>query len=194
MTPDEIYLNIIITEKDTKGRTSVEELESKMEAKLKEIGVDTRNDLTLNDLSSNFKKYFLKQQDILKSKLYSVKTYDAVTAGRIIVELENIGISNVSLDRTEFSKIEQLRFTLRSKAVLKAKKQATYMVEPLNQKVGAAIYISDLTENFTYQLQGRVAGVSIRGYSSNKKFESADIEFEKIPVETTLNVRFKLEE
>jgi len=35
--PDRIYLTIIISEKDTKGKTSVEELESKMVNKLNSI-------------------------------------------------------------------------------------------------------------------------------------------------------------
>ena len=68
VTPDRIFLTILITEKDTKNRTSVEELESKMNLKLKSIGIITEKQLTLNDLTSNYKKYFLKQQEILKTK------------------------------------------------------------------------------------------------------------------------------
>ena len=60
VTPDEIYLTISITEKDTKGKVSVEELESRMEQTLRQLGINTKEDLTLNDLASNFKKYFLK--------------------------------------------------------------------------------------------------------------------------------------
>ena len=66
VTPDKIFMNIIITEQDTKGKISVEELESKMESTLKAIGINTKKNLTLNDLASNFKKYFLRRQDVLK--------------------------------------------------------------------------------------------------------------------------------
>ena len=59
VTPDRIFLTILITEKDTKNRTSVEELESKMNLKLKSLGIITEKQLTLNDLSSNYKKYLL---------------------------------------------------------------------------------------------------------------------------------------
>ena len=41
VTPDRIFLTILITEKDTKNRTSVEELESKMNLKLKSLGIIT---------------------------------------------------------------------------------------------------------------------------------------------------------
>ena len=195
VTPDEIYLNITISEKDTKGKTSVEALESQMEKTLKRLGINTKEDLTLNDLASNFKKYFLKDQDILKSKVYSLKVDNAQSAGRVILELEKIEISNVVLDRTEYSEIEQLKLELKSKAILKAKKQADFMVNPLGQKVGMAIHIADQSDNLPFQ--GRsMGGIQVRGYASLKQedFKPADIEFEKIKVESSVFVKFKLEE
>jgi hypothetical protein len=108
VTPDRIFLTILITEKDTKNRTSVEELESKMNLKLKSLGIITEKQLTLNDLTSNYKKYFLKQQEILKTKSYSLVVYDAKTASKVIAALEEEEISNVSLEKTEYSKTEPL--------------------------------------------------------------------------------------
>lgn len=197
VTPDEIYLNIIITEKDTKGKTSVEELESKMESTLRQIGIDTKEDLTLNDLASNFKKYFLKQLDVHKSKSYTLKVDDAIKAGRVIIELERIDISNVELDRTEYSKIDELKMVLKSKAILKAKKQATFMSEPLGQKVGAAIFISDQSDHNSYDVVygANASAMYLDGFAARQeKFKPADIEFEKIKVESTVAVKFKLEE
>ena len=194
VTPDRIYLSILITEKDTKGKISVEELENKMAEKLKAIGIDPDKQLTLSDLSSNFKKYFLKQQDVLKSKAYSLVVYDALTAGKVIAGLEEINISNVELEKTEYSKIEELKLSLKSKAVEKAKAQAEAMVRPLNQKLGPAIYISDNKTQIINMLQGKVAGVQIR-YSSkgNKEFNPLAIEFEKIEVISDVTVNFKIE-
>lgn len=195
--PDRIYLNILILEKDTKGKTSVEELESKMESTLKNLGIDTKKNLVLNDVASNFKKYFLKSQDVLKSKAYTLMVTDAKTAGNVIIELEKLEISNILLDRTEYSELEQLKLILKSKAIEKAKKQAEFMVTPLNQKLGKAIHISDQSDNsISRALSGRVAGIQIRGYSSFKeeKYKPADIEFEKIKVESSVAVKFKLEQ
>ncbi|WP_170866193.1 SIMPL domain-containing protein [Pontibacter flavimaris] len=197
VTPDEIYLNILINEKDTKGKISIEELESKMEKTLQKLGINTAENLSLNDLGSNFKKYFLKGQDVLKTKVYSLKVNDAQTAGLVILELEKIEISNIHLDRTEFSSMDQLRLALKSNAVAKAKKQAEYLASPINQKVGAAIYISDQSNNAVHnELQGRVAGIVVRGYGTSTKAEPkpADIQFEKIKVESSVSVKFKLEQ
>lgn len=193
VTPDRIYLSILISESDTKGRQTVEELEQIMADKLKELGIDLNGQLTLSDLSSNFKKYFLRKQDILKSKSYELKVYDAKTAGQVIFEMERIGISNVDLERTEYSKMEELKLDLKSKAIHKAKQQAEAMLEPLSQSVGKAIFVSDIQTNTVNALQGRVAGVKIRGYSSmEEKYEAIPIEFEKIKVDSQVEVKFAI--
>lgn len=196
VVPDRIFLNILITEKDTKGKTSVEELEKKMIASLKKLGIDTQKNLSLSDVASNFKKYFLKQQEVLKSKAYTIVVSDAPMVGQVILALEEIEISNVFLDKTEYSKIEQLKLELRTKAISKARLQAEYMVSPLNQKVGTALYIADLADNaISKSLQGGVSGIEIRGYgtSQKEKYHPADIEFEKIKVEAHVKVFFKLD-
>jgi uncharacterized protein YggE len=193
--PDRIYLNISITEKDTKGKISAEELETKMNEKLKSLGIATEKQLTLNDLSSNYKKHFLKQQDILKNKNYTLLVFNAKVAGKVIIALEEIEISNVILEKTEYSKAEEMILTLKSEAIIKAKNQAIAMTKPLNQKVGNAIYISDFS-NIVNMLSGRVSGIQIRGARSleeKDKYEPVNIEFEKIKIETEVKATFKLE-
>ena len=165
--PDKIYLKIIIAERDNKGKISVEELENKMISQLNAFGIDTKKQLTVNDVSSNFKKYFLKQQDILKTKEYLLNIDNLKTVSKVIIELEELGISNVSIDRTAYSKEEQLRLILKTKAVEKAKNQALFMAKATNQKVGDAIFISDVPSNdfgITNSLNGRLEGIVVTGY------------------------------
>ncbi len=194
VTPDMIFMNIIITEQDTKGKISVEELESKMETVLKSLDIDTKKDLTLNDLASNFKKYFLRRQDVLKSKSYTLILEDAITAGKVIIALENLKISNVAIEKTEYSEIEELKLTLKSRAVLKAKKQAQFMAEPLGQKVGSPIFISDLSGSSIYRSNRAENNMFLAKVSSSEKdFTPADISFEKIKVESIISIKFKIE-
>lgn len=192
--PDRIYLNISFFEKDSKGKMSVEELENKMNEKLKEIGINTEKQLTLNDLASNYKKYFLKQQDVQKNKNYTLLVYNAQIAGKVIMALEEIEISNVFLEKTEYSKAEEMILILKGEAILKAKNQAIAMTKPLNQKLGNAIYISDYSNNINL-LNGRVSGIQIRGNRSleKEKYDPINIEFEKIKIESEVKVTFKLE-
>ena len=191
VTPDRIYLSILINERDSKGKIPVEEQENKMANKLKSLGIDLDKQLTLSDLGSNFKKYFLKNQDIQKNKSYSLLVYDAKVAGDVIHSLEKIGISNVDLERTEYTKMEQLKLELKSKAILKAKLQAEYLVAPLDQKVGSAIYISDRF-NQIYR-NNQLDEVVVTGYAGkNKEFKPLDMDFKKVEVSSEVNVKFKL--
>lgn len=196
VVPDRIYLSILITEKDTKGKISVEELENRMNTKLLALGIDTKKQLALTDVASNFKKYFLKGTDVLKNKAYSLLVYDAKTAGNVIVGLEAIEISNVHLEKTEYSKIDQLELALKQQAVVKAKKHAEAILQPINQVLGKAIFISDLNSNFSNMLMGKAAGINIRGLALENdaaQNNPIDIEFEKIKLEVTIRINFAIE-
>lgn len=191
--PNEIYLRIFISEKDTRDRTSVEELEQKMVATLTGLGVNTEKDLNISDMTSNFKNYLLKSRDIIKSKLYILKVTDAVTAAKVIINLEETGISNTGIERVGHSDLNKLRNKMRTNAMLDAKETALALTKPLNQALGTAIRIAD-TENISQQLQGQVAGIRIRGISSisNKNDDLSKIDFEKIKVSASVNVVFIL--
>lgn len=189
--PDMIYLAILIAEKDVKGKISVEEYENKMADKLNEIGINIEKQLSLSDLSSNFKNYFIKQQDIHKSKAYSLIIYDAQTAGRVIAGLEEIGISNVNIEKTKYSRIEIIKLELRSKAVLKAQLQCLAMLKPLNQKLGKAIFISDNRTQVVHT-QEISAKLSLSS-KNNNDLNPLDIEFKKIEVQSTVGVKFIIE-
>ncbi len=194
VSPDRIYMNIIISESDTKGKISVEELENKMADHLKSIGIDIDEQLKLGDLASNFKKYFLKQKDVLKTKNFSLLVYDALMAGKVIMGLEKLGVSNINIDRTEYSKIENLRIDLKSKAILKGKQQGLALLEPLNQKLGKVIFISDFNTRFYGKVRGRTAGIQVAfDEKKTNNSEPLDIQFDKIKVECEINMKFIIE-
>jgi hypothetical protein len=192
VVPDRIYLGIEIKEQDSKGRTSVEELENRMATKLKALGIDLDEQLMLSDLASNFRDYFLRKTDVQKSKAYSLLVYDALTAGKVIQELEGIGISNISLLKTEYAPMEELKTKLRQRAISKAKYQAVAMLQALGQNLGRALYISDLNTDYS-GIQGRASGIVVRGYAMEKEQQPLDVAFEKIAVEAMVNIKFAIE-
>lgn len=193
VTPNEIYIRIMLSEKDTRDRISIEELEQKMVDALKGLGIDTEKDLTMSDMTSNYKFYILKGRDVVKMKLYTLKVTTAVAASQVFIKLEEAGISNTSIERVDHSDLDNLKNIMRTRAVADAKQRAIALTKPLNQTVGAAIYIAD-SENASQPLQGRVAGLQIRGIASaqNNYQELPKIEFEKIKVAGSINVKFIL--
>ena len=56
LTPDEFYLQIVINERDSKGKISVESQQRDMVAVLRKLGVDVEKQLKMANLSSEFFK------------------------------------------------------------------------------------------------------------------------------------------
>ncbi|WP_264534749.1 SIMPL domain-containing protein [Flavobacterium sp. N1736] len=193
--PNKIWINVLLTEKDTKGKKSVEDLEKEMLLKLHEIGINTEKNVSVNDMSSNYKFYLLKQNDIFKSKSYSVLVADAQTASKVFLGLEKIGISNVQIEKVENDQQKNIRLLINEKAILRAKQIAESFSKPLNQKIGNAIQINNF-EDISNQLAGNIAGIAIRAKRSSYAESVTDepnIEFEKIKIVTSVQVRFLLE-
>ncbi|WP_394973958.1 SIMPL domain-containing protein [uncultured Croceitalea sp.] len=192
VSPDKIYLSITIKEKDSKGRKSVEEQENKMAQSLKNLGIDIDKQLTIKDLASNYKKYFLRSKEVLKSKQYSLLVYDGLTAGKVMAALENIDIANTYLEKTEYSKMDELELTLKSRAVKKAKLKADALTKPLEQKVGMAIHIVDNSQPYYPRYNQPRMQMKAMSMEDAGAPEPLDIGFEQIKVESTVNVKFRL--
>lgn len=191
VTPDKIYLSIIIQEKDTKGRVSVEEQENQMAERFKAMGIDLEEQLVIKDMGSNFKKYFLRQKEVLKSKQYSLVVYSGKELGEVMAALEQLEIANTNIEKTEYSKMEELELELRTKAVKKALQKAEALTKPLGQKVGMAIHIADNSQYYPRYNQAPM--MEMKAVSSDMgQAQPLDIDFEKISVETTVNVKFAL--
>lgn len=191
VTPDEIYIKINISESDTKNKTSVEELERKMYDALKSMGIDVEKNLTTSDISSNFKNYFLRGKNVLKSKEYMLKVKDAVTASKVFIKLEDLGISNSTIDHVDYSNMEGMRNLMRTKAIENAKARAIALTKPLQQGIGPAIFISD-NEIYPIRPLARQAKINLYEASSAADQDLPKIDFEKIEVSSNVSAKFIL--
>ncbi len=190
VTPDKIFVNINISESDTKGKISIEQLERKMYNTLKNIGIDTDEKLKVNDMSSNYKKYILKSKDILKEKSFSLEIHDAKTLTKVFVALEEIGISNTSIAKVEYSKQEEMQFLMKQKALQKAKTEAEKLTKSIGQNIGKAIYIS--SENYVRNYAKGNYRMEMKAVSTMSNVEPLDVDFKKIKISSTINVIFEL--
>ena len=100
----------------------------------------------------------------------------------------------MSLYKTDYSKLEDLKLLLKTKAVAKAKKQAERLLAPLNQKITRAIHISD-TYYERFNAAAELDEVVIVGYAGKEKeeYKPPSIEFKPIKVESQVSVKFGIE-
>ena len=198
VVPDRIYVSITLNEADSKNKKSVEEQEKQLETILKKLKINTDKDLSVLGYSSDFKKYFLKGQSILKTKKYSLLVRDAYTLANVLISLEEAGISNTEVEKVEYSKSKELLLELKSEAVKRSRITADKLVKPLNQKAGKALYISDTNyggiEDYEYATVGNIAlqETDYKKESASEEF-LRKLDFQKIKFSTTVYVKYQLD-
>jgi uncharacterized protein len=194
IVPDLIYLKIVLSEKDTKNRIALSELENKMTGKLQEIGVDVKKDLSVDDFSSYFRNKIISKAEIILTKEYQLVVHDSKTVAKIFFEFEKIGISNVNVDRLDHSKITEFRKEVKVNAIKAAKDKAEYLAKAIGQDIGRAIYVQELDNEINYNTANQIArnrGVS-RSYYYDESKQLVDIDFDKIKLEYSILTRFEL--
>ncbi|TLX74638.1 DUF541 domain-containing protein [Labilibacter sediminis] len=190
--PDEIYLSIEIKDSDTKGKQSLESLEKKMIQAFQNIGVDVSEDLTILDFSSNFKNYWLKKSDIFGSKKYQLIVHSGKMLGSVFQETNKLGISNISIIKTDHSNIEKYKQEVKIKAIKAAKVKADNLAQAIGQKAGKAIFIQERNYR-TYKREYANTTMKVKGFADMEEAPLPEIEFEKIILEYEIFTRFILE-
>ena len=193
--PDEISLRILIDEKDFSKKQSLDALEKEMIKTLKKIGVDIKKDLTVVDMASDFKEYKLRKNEIKLSKSYKLKVETATQAMQVMMKLDEVGISQVSVDNLKCSKIEQYQDELRVEAMKKAQSKAKTLAEAVGQTIGKAIFIrEDSYIPYTPKSRFRLPNVIMLCDSGADDEETLpELEFEKYKLSCSVSVQFELE-
>ena len=193
VAPDEIYIAFTINENDNKGRTSVNDQEKDMIRALQRLGINIEEQLTVKDMSSNFKKYILRQNDIRMSRDYQVKVPDAQTAAAVFAALESVKIANASITKAEYGKIDEFVLENKVEAMKNARHKASLLAEAVGQTIGKAIYIQDYERTYRPYVMNMMTKASADMATGGAAEILPNVEFEKITVESNVTVRFLLE-
>jgi len=208
VSPNMIFLKIILSDKNSKDKQTLPEIEKRVIDKLSEVGVDVAKDLSLIDFGSDLKDYLFKK-DVILTKQYQLLVHDSKILQKVFLEFQKIGISDVSIEKLEHSNIEQYKRENMVSAVKAAKEKAEMLAIALNQKIGKALYVVETTYlDFAPNIRARRRVSYEREYSEKKLFSSkhndllyspmetdtaTEIEFSQINISCTCLVRFALE-
>lgn len=195
IVPNEIFIKITISEKDSRDRISVEQQEANLIAGLNSLGINTEKELSVFDFGSNYRFYLLKKKDVIKTKEYTLKVSDAVTVSKVFMKLEELDLSNAYIARVDHTEMETFRNKARTMAVLDAKSKALSIVQPIGQSIGNAIFISDneqKTGSGDADLLRNPDSMRFLARSDKYKAETSRLEFEKIKVSSFISVKFIL--
>lgn len=190
IVPDEFYLQIVINERDSKGRISVESQQRDMIAALKRLGVDVDKQLKVANLSSEF---FKRKTSVATAK-YQLQLGSSAEVARVWQALDELGISNVSILKVSHSEIDRYREEVRVAAIRNARANAATLAEAIGQKVGRCFYIYDSNSNILPAVyDNAVLMRSAKAAGSVEAVEEDPLEFKTLRLEYGVQAKFVLE-
>lgn len=189
-TPNEFYMRIVIDERDSKGKISVEEQQRQMIATLKGLGVNIEKQLLFADLSGEF----FKRKTSVASATYQLKLFSAKEVAEVQQALVDLGLSAVFLERVSHSDIEKFKHEVRRASVVNARECAEELAEALGQKAGRCFYINDSNYDITPRYNNMLRmNTSSRSYDAvEAEVEEPSIDFKVIKIEYSVQARFDL--
>lgn len=191
ITPDEFYLQIVINERDSKGKISVESQQRDMVAALKRLGIDVDKQLKVANLSSEF---FKKNTSVASAK-YQLQLGSSAEVGQVWQALSDLGISNVSILKVSHSEIGRYKEQVRIEAVRNARQNAETLAEAIGQRVGKCFYIYDSNSDvLPVMYDNAMLMRSAKAYgTAETAVEEEPLEFKTIRLEYNVQTKFVLE-
>ncbi len=150
ITPDILNVSVSLQEyMNGKTKITIEQLENQLENAVKAAGIP-KEDFTINNVSDyNDTWQKKKAPDFLAGKQYSIRVSDLNKYNFIISQVDAKGIQSTNIDSYDYSKMAELKRSLKIKALLDARDKATYLLASIGDKVGDAIQITD-SDNSSY--------------------------------------------
>lgn len=192
VAPNEIYLSITINERDSKGKISIDEQQRDMVAVLKKLGVKPAEQLKMLDLTSSY----FKRGNALAKAQYELKLTSAVEVARVWRALDELGISQVIVQKVSHTDIETLKAEVRADAMRAARDNARALAEAIDQKAGKCFWIADYSSpvRTTYAVANMKArGVMEESASFDAIVEEEGLEFQTINLQHRVQAKFVLE-
>ena len=194
IVPDEFYLSIVINERDSKGKISVESQQRDMIAALRKQGVDVEKQLKVANLSSEF---FKKNTSVATAK-YQLLLGSAAEVAKAWQALDGLGISNVSILKVSHSALASLKEEVRVDAMRNAQQSARTLAEAIGQSIGKCFYIWDSNNDIMPAYYNNAVTVrSMKMMDAAGALEEAveeePLDFKTIKLQYSVQAKFVLE-
>ena len=192
ITPDEFYLSVTINEKDSKGKISIQTQERAMLDALKKLGVDTQKQLRVVDMSS---EYF-KKGNALAWKQFQLKLNTPEQVAQVFGSLNDLGISNVSMEKVTHSQLDQYKNEVRIAAMKSAQTNAQTLAGAIGQKAGKCFYIydsnNDVVPYYGNVFMARSMKAAVANDAAEAAGEAAGLQDDQAQIQHTGQIRARI--
>lgn len=189
VTPDVIYMSILLDEGDTKGKLPLEEQRRNMFSALKKCGINIEKQLSVQGMSSSF----FRKRGSLSSTQYELKVGSADEARRVIEALDERDIPNVNITRATSSKLDEYRTQARQAAIRDAQQRASELAQAIGQSIGACYEINDYSSGAMPETRVRMLAKNTASFDAvAEQAAEPEVEFEQITINYNLSAKFYL--
>ena len=195
IVPDEIYINIVLREKNKNNdKFKIEAQEDALLQKLKENGFDINN-LSLSGADGDLQYRVFRKNKVLTEKRLLMKVQTAGEVNKLFHILDELEIEDAGISRTSHSQIEKFRKEVKIEAMKNAKSKADYLLAAIGEQTGKPLVIREhvYTVYPTNQYSNTaLQEVVVTGYASRQadKGLENEIAFTKIKIRYEIFAKF----
>jgi uncharacterized protein YggE len=194
ITPDEVYLNVTLREymKD-KNKVYLTDIDKEFQKVLANTKIDLK-DVSVEGASGYYNYEYWRNHttktDFLASKTYSINLSNLEKYNELMQKMDNKGIENAYLQRTDHSKIEEYRQQVKINALKAAKEKARLMLESIGEQLGEVQYIKEINQGYYQPVMYK--GMANMAMDSESAGGNAPVEMQKIKLRYEVEVHFKI--
>lgn len=156
VVPDQITINITLKEyfkdeKTQKDKVTIDILEKQLIKAVTEAGLP-KESLVIGGING-YREYVSPRKkpiNFTQSKSYELLVNDLKKIDNIFSKIDEKGLQNTYIQKTEHSRISQFKKEIKTKALQAAKEKAQYLLEGIGEKLGEAIEINEMEDYSNY--------------------------------------------
>lgn len=193
ITPDIIYFDIALHEYKTKNsKTDISTLEKQLQKAVLAAGVPASDFTIANIYGFNGDQWWKKKKDpdFLARKTYRLKLEKLDKINGILNAVDDEGIESVSISSYDYSKMESLRKDVKEKAIQAAKTKAAYLLAAIDEQLGGALEIQELSTDNYSDARPVMYNTMVRSAGAPASAPMPDIDFKTIKVRAEVNATF----
>jgi uncharacterized protein YggE len=207
IVPDEIYVNILLTEYQKRGepKKDLETIKTQFAESCKAVGIpDSLISIAFYSGYSSGNYYYIRKKkspDLFATITYQVKFKNSKLMDDLVEKLDDNATRNFSIVSVSHSKIKEFRRELKIKAIQAAREKGIYLTEAVGEKLGETITINEPAEwrppVSVYNNRGEntslyFKSMGIEEEQGNGNGSAIEVDFKKFKLKFEVNVVFAL--
>jgi uncharacterized protein len=191
--PDRILIGITLQEymKDANKKVDILVLEAQLQKAMADAGLH-KEDLAIGSIYGEQTWWRKKKPtNFLESKTYVLTVRNLAKIDGILNRIDQRAITGTNINSYDYSKMEELRKEVKTKALQTAKAKAEYLLEGINESLGEALEVHEIEVEPYNRFQQMESNVM--PYATNAApMQESTVASQKIKVRYEVKASFKI--